>query len=213
MSSQDSTNAIHSFRQFAEAFRLIGHSMYSDEQCGHLLAYAALSGSEDVVTNTALCAAILCAQDQFNIKGGEVPDMGRIPYWQKAMQDLRDLGTRSPWWEEFAARYTIDRKRWPILDAAFKANFVYFEGPMTAKRMGRLREGVDDDTPTAPVGRVAHLRGDDDEPEKVSAHAARTRLRGDDDDGPGEEDGPWADGWNERSGAGQPKPPITNIRE
>ena len=73
-----SADAIKSFRDFAAAFESIGHPLYSDELCGRLLAYAAVSGSEDVVLNHALCGAILVAQDTFNIKGGEVPKMEKM---------------------------------------------------------------------------------------------------------------------------------------
>lgn len=162
------------FRDFASAFVAIGCPIYSDEMCGRLLAYCALSGSEDVVLNAALNGAILVAQDTFNIKGGEVPHMAKMVYWRKAMQDLRDLGTSAEWWPAFAERYSIDKKRWPVLSESFKANFVYFKGPMTAKKVGRLREDEDDGTrvhdaqylPTVVVkSRMARLRGDDEEVE------------------------------------------------
>lgn len=154
---ESDARAVNMFRDFAAMFRSVGHSLYSDDLCGRLLAYCALSGSEDVVTNLALNGAIMVAQDTFNIKGGEVPDMAKLVYWRKAMQDLHDKGTKSEWWEKFAERYHIDKKRWPALDTAFKENFVYFKGPMTAKNVGRIREG--DDTHESLVrSRMARLR-------------------------------------------------------
>lgn len=163
---------IQTFRDFAAAFVSIGCPIYSDDMCGRLLAYCALSGSEDVVLNPALNGAIMVAQDAFNIKGGEVPHMAKMVYWQKAMQDLRTTGTKSEWWPAFAERYDIDKKRWPVLDKAFKDRFVYFKGPMTARTIGQLREDDPEHLPqNAAITRMARLRGDDDDDKPT------TRLR------------------------------------
>lgn len=171
-------------------FSETGKPVYSDELCGRLLAYGAISGTEDVVTNVSLNAAIQVAADTFNIKGGEVPHQDKMRHMWHAMQDLRDIGTAAPWWPAFAERYHIDKSRWPMLTKGFKEWAALFEGPMMNKKHHRIRG---------------------DEPE-LPAHAPEIvktlhRLRGDDDDffdpttgEPLHADGPWAEGWDERNG-------------
>lgn len=151
-------------------------AIYSDELCGRLLAYAALSGSEDVVVNPALNAAVQVAGDSFNLRGGEVPKMDKLPFWRRAMHDLRDKGCASDWWPAFAERYHIDPRRFPILNEAFKAHWEYFKGP--------LLEELFDDTANAAVDALkkkVFLREDD---EPVQALVMRAPLREDDDDEP-----------------------------
>lgn len=157
-------------------------AIYSDELCGRLLAYAALSGSEDVVVNPALNAAVQVAGDSFNLRGGEVPHMSKLPFWRRAMHDLRDKGTKAEWWPSFAERYQIDPRRWPILDEAFKAHFEYFKGPMLEElfestemaAVDALKKKVflrEDDEPVKAVIHRAPPREDDDEPPSVVLRA------------------------------------------
>lgn len=158
------------------AFASIGSPVYSDELCGRLLAYAALSGSEDVVVNIKLNAAVQVAGDTFNLKGGESPHMHKLPFWRSAMHDLRDKGSNAEWWPAFAERYEIDPRRWPILNEAFKAHWEYFKGP--------LLEELFESTEMAAVDALkkkVFLREDD---EPIQALVERAPLREDDDDEP-----------------------------
>jgi hypothetical protein len=182
-----SQEIIEQMKFFQRFFGEQGKPVYSDELCGRLLAYAALSGTEDVVLNVALNAAIQVAGDTFNIKGGEVPHQAKMRHMWHAMQELRDIGTAAPWWPSFAERYHIPKDRWKMLDGAFKAMAEYFQGPNMEKKHHRVRG--DEPKPLHPVIKTLHrLRGDDDEFFDPTTGE------------PLHADGPWAEGWDERNG-------------
>jgi hypothetical protein len=127
--------------------------MYSDDMCGRLLAFAALSNAEDVVLNTALNAAIMCASDLFNIGGGLVPHPAKLPFFTRAMLDLRNNGCAATWWPTFAERYSIDARRFPLLTETFKDQFDYlFKGSgMFSKLEVRQREDREEEDERKPA--------------------------------------------------------------
>lgn len=120
-----------------------GKPIYSDELCGRLLAYAALSGTEDVVIHHALNAAVRVAQATFQITGGEAPLEHKLKYWERAMVELRDHGTDAEWFPAFAERYHIPKTSWPLLTRSFKEYFKYYEGLRFSKSAIQLRKKLD----------------------------------------------------------------------
>ena len=98
--------------QLEEAFNIIGTSMMKKDYAAKLLAYLYKygGGNEAVVYHQRMNADIMIAQEKFNIKGGQVPDMEGVILLQKYIKELNaekeDLST--PWLWEIYLRYDLN---------------------------------------------------------------------------------------------------------
>lgn len=96
--------------QLEASFNQIGSSMMSDDFAGKLLAYLLEygGGNEAVTMHKGLNAGIAIAQQKFNIKGGEIPNIDGIRIFNKYLKELKKDGMATEWLWEIYLRYELN---------------------------------------------------------------------------------------------------------
>ena len=96
--------------QLEEAFNQFGTSMMTDDFAGKLLAYLLEygGGNEAVTMHTGLNAGIAIAQQKFNLKGGETPNIEGVIIFNKYLKELKKDEMATVWLWEIYLRYDLD---------------------------------------------------------------------------------------------------------
>lgn len=111
------------------AFKQIGASMMRDDFAAKLLAYVYVmgGGNEAVTVHEGLHSGIRIAQEKFNLKGGEVPDINGILLIQKYVYELEHKELHCPWLSEIEERYNLNMRLqkpdYSILNKPIKSTF------------------------------------------------------------------------------------------